>query len=250
MAQDRTRLTDSILGATYPRPRGNEYDNPQLQKDYTVGHNSFSGTDVKILFSIPTIEEDNPAIRVMNNIQTLSYSIFRESYPARALGFVGEKGRARNTRTIAGSIVFTVFDRHPLLDLMRHYPGDKTQAYLSSTDLEYAVPDQLPPFDIILQFANEYGYAAELILFGVEVQSEGQVQSIQDIFTENVLQFTARHIQIMKPGGYQQIKKEEQHGISPYGPHQHAKLTFESIMNQKHEGQLLDLVEKAHNPFR
>lgn len=204
----------------------------------------FSNEDLERLSDI---QASDTAYIELNNLQTLSYSIYREKAPVRALGFVGEKGRARGTRTIAGSIVFTVFDRHVLWDVMRIGQGDRTRDAVSPDSgymgMEYVLPDQLPPFDIIIHFVNEYGHSAEMVLFGIELHQEGQTMSIQDIITENVMQFTAQHIAIMRPGGYKKAAFYDNIGISPK--------TFNSIMNQgAHSGQLNELIKSSFNQFR
>ena len=92
-------------------------------EDFTRGSNSFSGTDIRPMVVMPSAERKEPIYQILPNLQTISYSVFREKTPARSLGFIGEKGRARGTRTIAGSMVFTVFDRHPFFDLLRQGRG-------------------------------------------------------------------------------------------------------------------------------
>jgi len=228
-----------------------------------MSNHSFAGVDVKIMIAMPDGDGKKPIFQVLQNVQTISYSIFREKGPVRSLGFIGEKGKSRGTRTIAGSIVFTVFDRHPLLDLMIANSGDpsnSTSVPLDSNSQGYTMADQLPPFDIILHFANEYGFTAELILMGVEIMSEGQVQSVQDIITENTMQYTARHAVIMRPGGYQaaadQAEKDVDEGtfsgISNFlGLKKSSKTNnFESIMNAKGGNALNRYIERSHNPFR
>jgi len=223
---------------------------------------SFSGTDIKVMIAVPDGNGGKAIIKEMRNLQTLSYSVFREKGPVRSLGFIGEKGKARGTRTIAGSIVFTVFDRHPLLDVMRAGFGDSgppSGVAEGLASLAYTLPDQLPPFDIILHFANEYGFTAELVLFGVEIVSEGQVQSIQDIITENTMQYTARHMTIMRPGGY--LAAFDQAGkdyigatvdaFNPLGAMGRTpKHSFETIMNTRHRGTLDRYIKNSHNPYR
>jgi len=238
-----------------------------------AGFNSFSGTDIKVMIAMPDGNGGNAVVKEMRNIQTLTYSIFREKGPARSLGFIGEKGKARGIRTIAGSIVFTVFDKHPLLDVMRANFGDgapPSGVAEGINSLAYTLADQLPPFDIILHFANEYGFTAELVLFGVEIISEGQVQSIQDIITENTMQYTARHMTIMRPGGYlaafDQAARDsfpEDYSLQTYGPDGETvtgfvgfmgartpKKSFETIMNTQYKGALNRYIKNSHNPFR
>jgi len=102
----------------------------------------------------------------------------------------------RGPRTIAGSMIFTIFNKAVLWDLLRMNTGD-TDNEAESLGLRYVMVDQLPPFDIVIEFANEYGYASRLGIFGIDIASEGQVMSVEDLVTENVVQYTARHIQLM-----------------------------------------------------
>lgn len=57
--------------------------------------------------------------------------------------------------------------------------------------------DQIPPFDITISLVNEYGAISRLVLYGVELVNEGQTMSVDDLITENVCQFVARHIEPM-----------------------------------------------------
>ena len=100
---------------------------------------------------------------------------------------------------MAGSLVFTVFDRHPLHDLLAPLPWDKERDIVKS---RYALADQLPPFDIIITYANEAGLTADMVIYAVDLSSEGPVHSIEDLITENTMQFTAGHMAIMAPGGW------------------------------------------------
>ncbi len=231
----------------------------------SAGFNSFSGTDIKVMISVPDGNGQNAIIKEMKNIQTFTYSVFREKGPVRSLGSIGEKGKARGIRTIAGSIVFTVFDMHPLLEVMRAGFGDRSKGPAA-----YTMADQLPPFDIILHFANEYGFTSELVLLGIEIMSEGQVQSVQDIITENTMQYTARDMMIMRPGGYlsafdkvaedlgrlvrgmegmggreaEDLSFMDYPGGAPAPPR-----TFNSIVNGTGGGPLNRLIERSHSPL-
>ena len=247
---------DRELADLVTPPRKNVYNDPRLtglSLDKVETYNSFSGADIQALIAMPHGHSGEPKYQVLGNLQTISYSIYREKVPVRALGFVGDKGTARGTRTIAGSLVFTVFDRHVLWDVLRRDTGDRGKNSMfpdtGYLDLEYVMVDQLPPFDIVIHFANEYGYAAEMVLFGIELSQEGQVMSIQDMITENVMQFTARHMALMRPGGHKTILDEL---IDTAGnPVGQPARTFKSIMNQgEHSNSIKQLIRQAHNPFR
>lgn len=54
--------------------------------------------------------------------------------------------------------------------------------------------DQIPPFDITLAAANEYGALAVMRIFGAELLNEGSGVSIDDIVTEQQHTYVARSI--------------------------------------------------------
>lgn len=54
--------------------------------------------------------------------------------------------------------------------------------------------DQVPPFDVVLAAANEYGALAVMKIFGVELLNEGSGMSIDDIVVEQQHTYVARSI--------------------------------------------------------
>jgi hypothetical protein len=136
---------------------------------------------------------DLVSTKVLAELQTLSVSTFREKTAVRACGTVGVKGYTRGTRTVAGSMIFTVFDRNVLFDLL------ETTAYDADDQFRASIKDQLPPLDITISFANEYGALSRMGLYGVEFVSEGQTMSIEDIILEDVCQFVARDVDPLTP---------------------------------------------------
>lgn len=87
--------------------------------DYGEINTTFSGADAVATF---TPVGGKPI--VFGEIQTISYSIYRPTTPVYTLGRINPKGVVKGQRTIAGSIIFTVFDRHVLKNLMDSYIGD------------------------------------------------------------------------------------------------------------------------------
>jgi hypothetical protein len=59
--------------------------------------------------------------------------------------------------------------------------------------------DEVPPFDITLSFANEYGAMARKEILGVEILNEGSGVSMDDILTEQTMTFVARGIGKLVP---------------------------------------------------
>lgn len=171
---------------------------------YTKTNTSFSGADIVATF---TPLGGKPV--VFGEIQTISYSIYRPTTPVHTLGRINPKGIVRGPRTIAGSMIFTVFDRHVLKNLMESYATDNTKfgdslqnTYkFSENELielkKYGKTDELPPFDINISFMNEYGNSATMTLYGVYILTEGQTMSIEDMITENTMQYIAMDIDLM-----------------------------------------------------
>lgn len=157
-----------------------------LQNTYT----SFSGADavVTILFKRGT-----PV--VLGECQTITYSTYRPTIPVTSLGRARTKGYSYGPRTIAGTIIFTVFDRHVLVAALH-----KAYENVGAVGMNYTMkPDELPLFDLQVTFMNEYGQSAQLIINGVKLASEGQVMSSEDRITENTMQFLASDLQVMEP---------------------------------------------------
>jgi hypothetical protein len=123
-------------------------------------------------------------------LQTCSYSIYRGKEQVKALGQSQPRGYTRGYVTIAGTMIFTVFDRAVLAELIK-------MDYNESDYREIRI-DQLPPLDIFIIFTNEFGQTSKLALFGVEFMNEGQVMSVSDLITENSVNYVARHFQRME----------------------------------------------------
>lgn len=54
--------------------------------------------------------------------------------------------------------------------------------------------DQLPPFDVTLAAANEYGAVAVMKIWGVEILNEGYGVSIDDVVSEEQMTYVARAV--------------------------------------------------------
>lgn len=135
--------------------------------------------------------------KVLAEAQTLSVSTYREKYPVRSLSTVYPKGFTRGPRTIAGSIVFSVFDKNVLYEILQADTND----YDANRSISSALIDQLPPFDITVNFANELGQTSTMVIYGCEFVSEGQTMSIHDLFIENTAQYVALDIDPMTATG-------------------------------------------------
>jgi hypothetical protein len=156
---------------------------------------SFAGTDISATMVIPVIDRVGGTVSSMDvlelaEIQTISYSIHRENAPVRTIGHVNPRGFVKGGRTIAGSLIFTVFNEYAFYRIKEY------RQIMAETGLFFApLADMLPPFDIVLTFFNEYGLGAKMKIYGVTIVDEGQTMSVDDLITEQTYTFMARGIQ-------------------------------------------------------
>lgn len=76
--------------------------------DYASTYTTFSGCDIVATFGNVVIGE----------LQAISYSVQREKAPVYTMGSAEPRSFSRGKRGIAGSLVFTVFDRDALIQAM------------------------------------------------------------------------------------------------------------------------------------
>lgn len=157
--------------------------------DYHGTNATYSMADMVANINIKT--DKGTISTALGELQTISYSIFQNKAPVRVLGNMNPKDWVFGPRTIAGSLVFAVFNKHWLMDL---YDNLKEKAGMKNW---HFISDEIPAFDITLTFANEYGFDSRMALYGVRLMNEGQTMSTNDIFIENTYQFVANDIELM-----------------------------------------------------
>ena len=77
-----------------------------LAQEYTKTYTSFSGCDIVASFNG----------KVVGELQGITYSVSREKAPIYTMGSAEPRSFSRGKRGIAGSLVFTVFDRDALIE--------------------------------------------------------------------------------------------------------------------------------------
>jgi len=200
---------------------GNVIPDPNIRDYKDSGPAIFSGCDI-----IPVITTENRVIE-LGNITTLSYSTHRDKHAVRTLGRTYARGYSRGGRTIAGTIVWTIFDNYALSQVAEVYDFESGSDDIMTT----IVPDQLPPFDITVTYFNEVPSAtltdgvskfrgAVMRLYGVEIVDEGQTHGVNDLYIENVMQFVARDIEHMTSV---EANTENQDGIRRVTPFSNGK---------------------------
>jgi hypothetical protein len=186
-----------------------EYEGPVAK--YLNTYTTFSGADIVATFG--GIE--------IGALSGITFSVTREKAPIYTMGSPNPRSFSRGKRGIAGSLIFTVFDRPALYQMLEaNYQSDGGGAQFftrksntlpgdaghkrgiaefdkQSLDVVSQIPyyaDQIPPFDITITFANEYGQGAVRSIFGVELLNEGSGASMDDIVIEETMTYVAREI--------------------------------------------------------
>lgn len=182
---------------------------------FTSAYTSMSGIDLTAVFGDI----------VLGTLQGISYSITREKAPVYTFGSANPRSFSRGKRGIAGSCVFTLFDRGAMEQVLdretvgtdnwyyRHaheavstFSSDMANSVFdqyaainsnanpaittSLTKPEYA--DQVMPFDVTLVAQNEYGLSAFMVIIGLEILNEGGGLSVDDITNEEQMTYVAR----------------------------------------------------------
>lgn len=213
-------------------PSGSQRTAEAFSKTY----NSFSGVDIVATFGG----------KVIGELEGISYTIQREKAPIYTMGSADPRSFSRAKRGIAGSLVFTVFDRSALLEVMRDRPyiANKydvpagfeitdindaeiftVQPGIVSPAVGTASPtvsriaidkvlarpnylDQVLPFDIVVTAHNEYGSFAQMQIHGVEIMNEGSSMSVDDITTSQACTFIATGITPWTKQGFVKIRDD------------------------------------------
>ena len=158
------------------------------ERGYTY---SYSGSDCR---AYCWFDSDNSnQVWSLPSLATISLSIHEAKSPVRRLGHRNVSGYTEAIRTIAGSLVLTIVEDHPLKMLIEKnnelnsgYSLDKGTYRLSS-----AVT--LDPINILLKYKTEIDVNGgnSTRINRVRFLNEGVVTSVNDMVTEMVCQFVA-----------------------------------------------------------
>jgi hypothetical protein len=201
---------------------------------FTDTYTTFSGSDIVCTFGSV----------IIGTLSGITWSITREKAPIYTMGSPNPRSFSRGKRGIAGSMIFTVFDRPSLYTMiLKHADSDKVKYFtrtsnvlpgmdtegnithrgitptdVQTLDVTSAFPyyaDQIPPFDVTVTFANEYGQAAVRRIYGVELLNEGSGVSMDDIVIEETMTYVAREVGPMYATGQPRNPNFEESSLDP-----------------------------------
>ena len=210
---------------------------------YTRTYTSYSGCDIVASVNI-TIPGQETITRVFGSLQTFSYSIHQEKSPVRTLGDVNAITYVDGPRTIAGSMVFAVLDKHVIHEIYDEVT--KKGQYVN----KHYLMDELPNFDITLSFANEYGHQSTISVYNCTIIDEGQIMSINDILTENTYHYYATDIKYMdESDNYYKLNEKSIIDSNPWLTTNNAKITVNKPKSNFGEP-VLELSKEGYYSFK
>jgi len=163
---------------------------PQQQFPNNAETFSYSGSDVMCLMFIPDQQNGNIKasgfIEIEDSLQTLTVSSARSVSPVRRLGETNPVAYTRGSRTIAGSMVFTVGLRDAFIKALTKSLGDGEPLREPTLFV-----DQIPKFSVFLQATNELGGVSTAVLTNITLTNFGTTFSIDDIYTESTFTYVA-----------------------------------------------------------
>lgn len=175
----------SLIGQNVFNPNGS------ITSDFENTFATYTGSDLRIIVDLvnaPTISGNAQPIKQLIECTTFTISIHREKSSVRAAGYINPKAFARGRRTIAGTLVLTQFSVDILYNFLMN---QQTLGSDVSKDTQYIKVDQLPPFNMTLLFADEYGNSSYQQVLGVDMVTDGIVYSSNDMLAERTISYMA-----------------------------------------------------------
>lgn len=153
-----------------------------MVENYTKTYTTFSGCDI-----VPTFNG-----KVIGELQAITYSVSREKAPVYTMGSAEPRSFSRGKRGIAGTVVFTVFNRDALIEEFKDklngeklgiqkYKAEGSREFLSIQDWDaqmssLASPNQDPNSDgktggKVSDLVGKYApvYADEILPFDITI---------------------------------------------------------------------------------
>ncbi len=199
-------------------------DNPYylLEQEYTP----IPGTTVRAVLEFPEIGKDGKSlIYCLDDIMTVSYSVYRTKIRMIPLGGSTIRGYGLGTRLVAGSIIRSVFTTDKISKMQEdiYYANQKEikerldaingkiPLGLEKQDITSVMKDDLTSFNLhlvtktesIIESTDSNGkstyspHSRYEVILGCLIINTGQVFSIEDLVTESTFSFEAKSVKII-----------------------------------------------------
>jgi len=158
-------------------------------------------------------ETGHGALLYLGSALSLSYSVYRDKTPVFNCGSHLIDGFSIANKYVAGSLMTVMYKYDEFAEFLKQLKDDErmkseaqktasknniTSEYQNAVGIKEFhtfMRDDLMPFNIHAIFTSEYGSETrEIVIYDATFINNGQVMSIEDLITENTLQYVARDI--------------------------------------------------------
>lgn len=181
----------------------------------TQTYASIPGTIVKTLLEFPGYSKDKSVVIELDDVMTLSYSVHRTKIPVVTLGQTSVGGYALGVKTVAGSMIRSVFTVDNLTEFQsKCYLMNQEEIKKRLDGINNTVPkgtplkeevsfmkDDFAAFNIHVVIVPESQYDANNMvsarfesILGCVLINNGQVFSVEDLITESTFSFQAKGV--------------------------------------------------------
>lgn len=190
---------------------------PDTTYELEQTYKTIPGTIVKVLIEFPNYSEDGKsAIIELDDVMTLSYSVFRVKVPVVTLGQNSVDGYGLGVKTVAGTMIRSVFMTDRLSEFQTNcylLNQEQIQERLDNLDgkMSTGVPlkdqlafmkDDLSYFNIYMvsvseelkNYTSNAPFMKQEMIIGAMIINNGQTYSIEDLITESTFSFQAKAV--------------------------------------------------------
>lgn len=157
---------------------------------------TFTGVDLDASAAFGSI------ITEVKGLQTVSWSSHRDKNSDRRTYEQKPTGHSRGSQTIAGSMVFTLFNEDPIRAMtpIEFFHGNTPIVGPEGlSNFDEMDPTDVPRFDLAIILQNEYGAQASMVIYGIDITDNGGSISMRQLENEVVIQYKALGIDPLKP---------------------------------------------------
>lgn len=169
---------------------------------------SMSGVNSTIIFEFPSFDGRTTKFIKLNSIITIAYSVYRAKTPVYYLGSNTVRGFSLGNKMVAGSVIKTLTYQDDLSQFLEYYqsealsykdlhaiPNLGSKRYIAFKEFDSMMRDDLLPFNIYIYNISEYTGAIICdAIYGATIVNNGQVQSVENLITENTISFIAQSV--------------------------------------------------------
>ena len=192
-------------------------ERPDTTYELEQTYKTIPGTIVKVLIEFPNYSEDGKsAVIELDDVMTLSYSVFRVKVPVVTLGQNSVDGYGLGVKTVAGTMIRSVFMTDRLSEFQTNcylLNQEQIQERLNNLDgkMSTGVPlkdqlafmkDDLSYFNIYMvsvseelkNYTSNAPFMKQEMIIGAMIINNGQTYSIEDLITESTFSFQAKAV--------------------------------------------------------